>query len=173
MAAESEIRLVGNITRDPELRFTQSGQAVATFGLAVNRRWQNRSTQEWEEKVSFIDCTAWQQLAENIAETLNKGDRVLVTGRLDQQSWEDKETGAARSKLEVVIEEIGPSLKYATASITKNPKKDGFASNQPPMEAREASAPAGYSNDEEPFVVDVADWWPQVGLGSHPKRMLR
>ena len=108
--------MVGNCTRDPELRFTSSGQAVATFGLAVNRRWQNRQTNEWEEAVSFFDVTCWQQMAENVAESVTKGTRVVVTGRLDQRSWETQD-GDKRSKVEIVADEIGPSLRYATAQV--------------------------------------------------------
>jgi single-strand DNA-binding protein len=82
------IVLVGNITRDPELRFTPSGQPTTTFGLAVNRRWQNRQTQEWEEATSFFDIVCWRELAENASESLRRGSRVIVTGRLEQRSWE-------------------------------------------------------------------------------------
>ena len=114
MAPGNSVTLVGNCTRDPELRFTSSGQAVATFGLAVNRRWQNRQTNEWEEQVSFFDVTCWQQMAENVAESITKGSRVVVTGRLDQRSWETQD-GDKRSKVEIVADEIGPSLRYATA----------------------------------------------------------
>ncbi len=88
MANGNAVTLVGNITRDPELRFTNTGQATASFGLAVNRRWQNRQTQEWEEATSFFDVVCWREMAENAAESLTKGSRVIVTGRLDQRSWE-------------------------------------------------------------------------------------
>src|SRR5580704_4967237 len=86
----NSITLVGNVTRDPELRFTPSGQATTSFGLAVNRRWQNRQTQEWEEQVSFFDVVCWREMAENAAESLTKGTRIVVTGRLEQRSWDDK-----------------------------------------------------------------------------------
>jgi single-strand DNA-binding protein len=155
MASDNNITVVGNCTRDPELRFTPSGQAVAAFGLAVNRRWQNRQTQEWEEKVSFFDVTCWAQMAENVAESVQKGTRVVVTGRLEQRSWETND-GEKRSKVEIVADEIGPSLRYATAGVTKNERRGGefegggggggattrAVSNEPPT---------GYSNDEEPF----------------------
>ena len=91
MSTGNTVTLIGNLSRDPELRFTPSGQAVATFGLAVNRRWQNRQTQEWEEATSFFDVTCWAQLAENVAESCSKGSRVMVSGRLDQRTWETKE----------------------------------------------------------------------------------
>jgi len=93
---ENSVTITGNLTRDPELRFTPSGQANASFGVAVNRRWQNRQTQAWEEATSFFDITTWGQLAENLAQSLRKGDRVMVAGRLDQRSWENHE-GEKRS----------------------------------------------------------------------------
>jgi len=127
--ADNNVSVVGNCTRDPELRFTPSGQAVANFGLAVNRRWQNRQTQEWEEATSFFDVTCWQQLAENVAESVQKGTRIVVTGRLDQRSWETQD-GDKRSKVEIVADEVAPSLKWATAEITKNERRGGdFAGN--------------------------------------------
>ncbi len=124
MAADNNVTLTGNITRDPELRFTPSGQAVATFGLAVNRRWQNRQTNEWEEQTSFFDVKCWAQMAENVSESLTRGSRVVVTGRLEQRSWET-DNGDKRSKVEVVADEIAPSLRWATAQITKNERSDG------------------------------------------------
>ena len=124
MAADNNVTLTGNITRDPELRFTPSGQAVATFGIAVNRRWQNRQTNEWEEQVSFFDVKCWAQMAENVSESLSRGSRVVVTGRLEQRSWET-DNGDKRSKVEVVADEIAPSLRWATAQITKNERTDG------------------------------------------------
>jgi single-strand DNA-binding protein len=137
--------LVGNVTRDPELRFTSSGQATASFGLAVNRRWQNRQTQEWEEATSFFDVVCWRDLASNVAESLARGDRIIVSGRMEQRSWETTD-GEKRSKVEVVADEIGPSLRWATAQIAKNERR-GVAAAVP---AVVAAAPAdGY--DEEPF----------------------
>jgi single-strand DNA-binding protein len=124
MANGNNITIIGNCTRDPELRFTASGQALASFGVAVNRRWQNRQTNEWEEQVSFFDVTCWQQLAENVSESVQKGARVIVTGRLDQRSWETQD-GEKRSKVEIVADEVGPSLRYATAEITKNERRGG------------------------------------------------
>ena len=119
----NNVTLIGNITRDPELRFTPSGQATASFGLAVNRRWMNRQTQEWEESTSFFDVVCWQQMAENASESLAKGSRVIVTGRLDQRSWENPD-GEKRSKIEIVADEIGPSLRWATVDIRKNDPLD-------------------------------------------------
>lgn len=115
---DNTVTLVGNVTRDPEIRYTPSGQTVATFGLAVNRRWQNRQTQEWEEQVSFFDIKCWSQMAENVSESVQRGTRVIVTGRLEQRSWET-DNGEKRSKVEVVADEIAPSLRWATAQVTK------------------------------------------------------
>ncbi len=152
MAPGNSITIVGNCTRDPELRFTSSGQAVATFGVAVNRRWQNRQTNEWEEQVSFFDVTCWQQMAENVAESITKGSRVVVTGRLDQRSWETQD-GEKRSKVEIVADEIGPSLRYATAQVTRNERRDGGFDGGGGGGGGRSSAPepAGYDMDEEPF----------------------
>jgi single-strand DNA-binding protein len=151
MANGNTVELIGNITRDPELRFTPSGAAVANFGLAVNRRWRNQQTNEWEEQVSFFDIVCWRELAENVAESLTKGSRVMVSGRLDQRSWET-DNGEKRSKVEVVADEIGPSLRWATAQVTRNERRDGgsgggFDSAPPPV----APPAAGYNDDEEPF----------------------
>jgi len=148
--ADNSVTLVGNVTRDPELRFVSSGQANCAFGLAVNRRWQNRQTQEWEEATSFFNIVCWREMAENVAESIVKGSRVVVTGRLEQRSWET-EQGDKRSVVEVVADEIGPSLRWATAQVTRNERRG-------PGEARpQRSAPPpkqeadGYGFDEEPF----------------------
>jgi single-strand DNA-binding protein len=124
MAADNTVTLVGNVTRDPELRYTPNGQTVASFGLAVNRRWQNRQTQEWEEQVSFFDIKAWAGLAENIAESITRGTRVIVTGRLEQRSWET-DNNEKRSKVEVVADEVAPSLRWATAQVQKIERSGG------------------------------------------------
>jgi len=110
--------LSGNLTRDPEIRYTREGQANATFGLAVNRRWQPRGSQEWEEATSFFDVVCWRELAENVALSLVKGSRVVVTGRLEQHTWET-ENGERRSRVEVTAEDVGASLRFATAEITR------------------------------------------------------
>jgi single-strand DNA-binding protein len=121
---DNTVTVVGNLTRDPELRYTPSGQAVVRMGVAVNRRWQNRQNQEWEEQVSFFNVTAWAQLAENVGECLTKGTRVIVTGRLEQRSWETPD-GEKKSSVDIVADEIAPSLKWATAKIERNERKGG------------------------------------------------
>lgn len=154
---DNSVTLVGNVTRDPELRFTTGGQAVATFGLAVNRRWRNNTTNEWDEQVSFFDVKCWAQMAENVSESIGKGSRVIISGRLEQRSWES-EQGEKRSKVEVVADEIAPSLRWATASVTKNERPQG-GSNQgssggasrPVANEPSAGSGGGYNDEEEPF----------------------
>jgi single-strand DNA-binding protein len=152
MAMDNTVTITGNATREPELRFTPSGQPVASFGVAVNRRWQNRQTQEWEEATSFIDVTCWAQLAENAAESVGRGTRVTVTGRLDQRSWET-DNGDKRSKVEIVADDVAISLRWATASVAKNERRgdgqQGGRSFGSPG-GTETQAPA-YKPDEEPF----------------------
>ena len=162
MSNGNSITLVGNITRDPELRFTPSGQAKASLGIAVNRRWQNRQTQEWEEATSFFNVVCWREMAENASESLQKGARVIVTGRLEQRSYETPE-GEKRSVVEVVADEIGPSLRWATAQLQKNDRRgpeSGEVDVRTPVGARGGggSRPAanepdggGYDFGEEPF----------------------
>lgn len=108
----------GNVTRDPELKFLQNGQASARLSIAVNRRWQNKQTQEWEEKVSYFDIQAYGALAENVANSVTRGTRITVTGQLEQRSWETPE-GDKRSVIEIKAEDVGVSLAYATAVVTK------------------------------------------------------
>ena len=161
--AGNHVTLVGNVTRDPELHFTPSGQAQASFGLAVNRRWQNRQTQEWEEATSFFDIVCWREMAENVSETVARGMRVMVDGRLDQRSWETAD-GDKRSKIEVTADEIGPSLRYASAQVAKNERREATGERPARSATRPAAArgpgsghkPASgvsdpYPEDEEPF----------------------
>ncbi|MCJ7438294.1 MAG: single-stranded DNA-binding protein [Acidimicrobiia bacterium] len=122
--ADNSVTLVGNVTRDPELRYIPSGAAKVVFGLAVNRRWQNKQSQEWEEQVSFFNVVAWREMAENVAESIAKGSRVVVTGRLEQRSWET-ENGEKRTVVEITADDIGPSLRWATAQITRTERRDG------------------------------------------------
>ena len=116
MASENSVTLVGNITRDPELRFTQGGRGVASFGLAVNRRYQQNG--EWQEQTSFFNITAWAELGENAAASLTKGSRVIVTGRLQQREYETRE-GEKRTIVEVIADELGPSLRWAQAQVER------------------------------------------------------
>ena len=122
--ADNSITIVGNLTRDPEIRYTASGQANARLGIAVSRRWQNRQTNEWEERTSFFTVVAWGDMAENISDTLGKGNRVIVNGRLEQRSWETDQ-GEKRSVVEVIADEIGPSLRWATAEVKRSERRGG------------------------------------------------
>ena len=160
MSNGNTVTLVGNITRDPELRFTPSGQANATFGLAVNRVWTDRQTNERREAVSFFDIVCWREMAENVSESLQKGARVVVTGRLEQRSWEGAE-GERRSKIEVIADEVGPSLRWATAEVRKNDRRTPSDGAPRPVAAAASggAAPGGpgpepaptYDYGEEPF----------------------
>jgi len=155
MAFDNTVTVTGNITRDPELRFTPGGTAVASFGLAWNRKYQNRQTGQQEEQVSFFDVTCWSQLAENVSESLTKGTRVIVNGRLEQRSWETQD-GDKRSKVEIIADEVAPSLKWSTAQITKNERRggdefgDGGGAGGGGSRAAD-SAPPPMNPDEEPF----------------------
>ena len=125
MASDTNsITISGNMTRDPEMRYTPSGVSKVSFGVAVNRSWRNQQTQEWDEQTSFFNVVAWRQLAENVGASLAKGSRVVVTGRLEQRSWET-EQGEKRSVVEVVADEIAPSLRWATATVNKNDRRGG------------------------------------------------
>ena len=125
MAGETVITVVGNLTADPELRFTQSGAAVANFTVASTPRTFDRQTNEWKDgDALFLRCSVWRQAAENVAESLTRGARVVVTGRLRQRSFETKE-GEKRTVVELEVDEIGPSLRYATAKVNKASRSGG------------------------------------------------
>jgi single-strand DNA-binding protein len=147
MANGNTITIVGNATRDPELRYLTSGTALANFGVAVNRRYQKNG--EWEEEVSFFDVVCWRELADNVSESVSKGDRIIVTGRLEQRSWETQD-GDKRSKVEIVADEVGPSLRWATAQISKirrdGPSGSGGGGGEPSR-----NEPPTYDDAEEPF----------------------
>lgn len=125
MAGETIMTVVGNLTADPELRFTPSGAAVATFTVASTPRKYNAQTSQWEDgNALFLRCNIWRQAAENVAESLTRGSRVIVSGRLQQRSFETKE-GEKRTVIELEVDEVGPSLKYATAKVNKASRGDG------------------------------------------------
>jgi len=127
--ADNAITVVGNVTRDPELKFLNSGQAALKLSIAVNRRWQNRQTQEWEERVSYFEVVGYGAMAENAANSLTKGARVIVSGRLEQRSWET-ENGDKRSIVEINADEIGPSLKWRRPS-SRAPRAPKAATSSP------------------------------------------
>lgn len=149
----NSITVVGNVTRDPEMRYTPSGISQVTLGVAVNRSWRNQQTNEWEERTSFFNVVCWRELADNVGASIKKGMRVLVTGRLEQRSWETDQ-GDKRSVVEIIAEEVGPSLRFATADVhrteRRGPGDGGGYGGGAPMGA--APAPGGYDDmGEEPF----------------------
>ena len=125
MAGDTTITVVGNLTADPELRFTPSGAAVANFTVASTPRIYDRQSGEWKDADAlFLRCNIWREAAENVAESLTRGSRVIVTGRLKQRSYETRE-GEKRTVVEVEVDEIGPSLRYATAKVNKASRSGG------------------------------------------------
>lgn len=160
MAGETVITVVGNLVDDPELRFTPSGAAVANFRIASTPRTFDRQTNEWKDgEALFLACAVWRQAAENVAESLTKGMRVVVQGRLKQRSYEDRE-GQRRTVVELEVEEVGPSLKYATAKVTRASRGTGsynnaaggddpWASSAPAA----AAAPASNAGGSDPWAA--------------------
>ena len=157
----NNVTVVGNITRDPEMRFTANGRSTTNFGIAVNRSWRNQQTNEWEERTSFFNVVSWGNLADNVGSSLKKGMRVLVTGRLEQRSWET-EQGDKRSVVEIVADEVGPSLLFATAEVHRIERSgpDGGGGGRPQgggqqRQAAPANTGGGNGNyddyGEEPF----------------------
>jgi single-strand DNA-binding protein len=135
----AQVTVVGNLTADPETKTTKTGSSVLKVGIAVNRRWKNKQD-EWEEEVSFFDVNAWGELADNVSSSLHKGSRVIVTGRLEQQSWE--RDGQKQSKVVLVADDIGVSLRKAQISgITKTGQQ----------QQKPAPKNAGGWDEEEPF----------------------
>ncbi|HLV90621.1 MAG: single-stranded DNA-binding protein [Acidimicrobiales bacterium] len=145
----NNVTLIGNLVEDPELRFTPSGVAMAKIRLAVNRRWRGQDG-EWQEDTSFFNGTLWREQAETAAESLQKGTRVIVVGRLEQRSWETPE-GEKRSVVEVAIDEIGPSLRWATATVNKTQRSDDWASRPGSSPAPAPTPRDDYGPDEAPF----------------------
>ena len=125
MAGETPITIIGNIVAEPELRFTPAGAAVCNFRVASTPRRYNSQTNQWEDsEAMFLTCNAWKQLGENTAESLAKGMRVIVTGKLKQRSFQTRE-GENRSVFEIDVEEVGPSLRFSTAQVNRNPREGG------------------------------------------------
>jgi single-strand DNA-binding protein len=164
-AGDITVTVVGNLTNDPELRFTANGAAVASFTVASNSRYLDRTTNEWKDSDPvFMRCSVWRQYAEHVAESLTKGTRVIVTGRLKQRSYETRE-GEKRNVMELEVEDVGPALRNATAKVTRvarggagdptgglspavsTPADDPWATPAPGS----WGAPAAASNEEPPF----------------------
>ncbi|MDA3644380.1 single-stranded DNA-binding protein [Saccharopolyspora indica] len=150
MAGETGITIVGNLTADPELRFTASGAAVANFTVASTPRTFDRQSGEWKDgQALFLRCNIWRQPAENVAESLTRGMRVLVQGRLRQRSFETKE-GEKRTVFELEVDEIGPALRYATAKVNKVTRSSNAQPESDPWAAEPAAAAAA-AGETPPF----------------------
>jgi len=166
MAGDTVITVIGNLTADPELRFTQSGSAVANFTVASTPRTFDKQSGDWKDgEALFLRCSVWRQSAENVAESLTRGARVIVSGRLKQRSFETRE-GEKRTVIELEVDEIGPSLRYATAKINKVSRGSGGGGfgggsgggapaddpwgSAPPAGSGSSSGGGGFS-DEPPF----------------------
>ena len=157
MAGETVITVIGNLTSDPELRFTPSGAAVANFTVASTPRTFDRQSQEWKDgEALFLRCNVWRQVAENVAESLTRGSRVIVSGRLKQRSFDTKE-GEKRTVIELEVDEIGPSLRYATATVSKAARSgDGRGAGLGAgIGAGDDRAGAGRGDAPEPWTVPV------------------
>jgi single-strand DNA-binding protein len=173
MAGDTTLTIIGNLTDDPELRFTPSGAAVAKFRVASTPRFLDKASGEWKDgDALFLACTVWRQVAENVAESLTRGSRVIISGRLRQRSYETKE-GEKRTVYELEVDEIGPSLRYATAKVQRMSRSGGggfgsggsggssgqgggggFAADDPWATAAPAAASSGSGgnfDDEPPF----------------------
>lgn len=151
MAGETTLTIIGNLTADPELRFTPSGAAVANFTVASTPRTYDRQSGEWKDgDALFMRCAVWKDAAEHVAESLTRGARVMVVGRLTQRSFE--KDGQKRTVIEMTVDEIGPSLKYATATITKAARGNNYSGGggSSSNSADPWSTPAS-SSDEPPF----------------------
>jgi single-strand DNA-binding protein len=151
MANETTITIVGNLTADPELRFTPGGAAVANFTIASTPRTYDKNSGEWKDgEALFLRANIWREAAENVAESLTRGQRVIATGFLKQRSFETKE-GEKRTVVELEVQEIGPSLKYGTARFNKTPKGGGYSSSSSSFGSPPASDPWGSATEEPPF----------------------
>ena len=151
----NSVTLVGNLVEDPELRFTASGVAMARIRIAVSRRYQDRDG-NWQEESSFFGGTVWRDYAENVAESLTKGTRVMLTGRLKQRQWETNE-GEKRSVVEIDIQEIGPSLRWATAAVSRTPRSgDGGNGNYGGGPAAPAPVAPTHKRPHEPPLEGTA-----------------
>ena len=154
MAGETVITVVGNLTADPELRFTPNGAAVANFTVASTPRTFDRQSNEWKDgETLFLRCSIWREAAENVAESLTKGMRVVAQGRLKSRSYQDRE-GNNRTSWEMDVDEVGPSLKYATAKVTRS-QRGGGAPNYSSVSAVNAAQGAGFGANQN----NASDPW--------------
>lgn len=151
MSQDNFVQIIGRLTRDPQLRYSQGGIAIASFGLAWAPRRKNKDTGEWEDgETSFFNCTAWRQLGENVAASLVKGDRVMVTGSISIRPWEDKD-GKTRTSVEIDVEDCGPMLKWSQASVERAERSTSTGGG---------GSTGGRANlypDDEPFVTPAGE----------------
>jgi single-strand DNA-binding protein len=158
-AGDTNITIIGNLVNDPELRYTPTGQAVATFRVASTPRFMDRTTNEWKDGDSlFLSCNVWRQAAENVAESLQRGMRVIVSGRLKQRSYETKE-GEKRTVYEIEVDEVGPSLRNASAKVSRSSRSGaggGFGGQSGQGGQGGYGGGAGRANDD-PWASDPAD----------------
>ena len=156
MARDNNITIIGNLTRDPELRFTQGGAAVTDIGVAWNESRRNKETQQWEDVPSYFDITCWFDLAENVAATLRKGDRVVVTGNLKWESWQTAD-GESRNKVKVIADDVAPSLRWATienGAIQRTQSRGGGGGFDTGSSSSTPSSKPSYDPHEEPFSIN-------------------
>ena len=151
MSNETIITVIGNLTADPELRFTQGGLAVANFTIASTPRSFDKQTNEWKDgDALFLRASVWREHAEHVAGSLSKGTRVVAVGQLKMRQYEDSE-GNKRTSTELEVHEIGPALRYATAAVTRSPRDSGGAAPAPVSDAGDVWNTPGSYNDETPF----------------------
>jgi single-strand DNA-binding protein len=166
-AGDTTITIIGNMVNDPELRYTPTGQAVATFRVASTPRYMDRNTNEWKDGESlFLSCNVWRQAAENVAESLTRGMRVIVSGRLKQRSYETKE-GEKRTVYEIEVDEVGPSLRSASAKVTKSQRSGGGSGfggpSGPSGPSSQGGSQGGYGGgaggrtNDDPWAADPGD----------------
>lgn len=166
MAGETVITVVGNLVDDPELRFTPSGAAVANFRIASTPRKFNRNTNEWEDgDALFLSCSVWRQAAENVAESLQRGNRVIVQGRLKQRSYETRE-GEKRTVVELEVDEVGPALAFATAKVTRASRQQSSSGRSGQGGGQQGGYQQPPANDPWATPPQGQDPWGQPGVGS-------
>src|SRR5215468_6095899 len=160
-AGDTQITIIGNLVDDPQLRYTPTGQAVANFRVASTPRFLDRQTNEWKDGDSlFLSCNIWRQAAENVAESLQRGMRVIVSGRLRQRSYETKE-GEKRTVFEIEVDEVGPSLRNASAKVTKSSRSTGGNFGQ-------GAGGGGQRPAEDPWTADPSDGFGGDGASDEP-----
>jgi single-strand DNA-binding protein len=173
MAGDTQITIAGNLVDDPQLRYTPTGQAVANFRIASTPRWQDRQSGEWKDGDSlFLSCNVWRQAAENVAESLQRGMRVIVQGRLRQRSYETKE-GEKRTVYEIEVDEVGPSLRNASAKVTKSSRSTGGGGFSGGQSGGGGGGQSGYGGGggrpaDDPWAADAGSGGGGDGFSDEP-----